>query len=158
MGERSSTGSRQSAKCSPKWQPSFLRLIPLPGRVRLAANAFGRASERSAGRRRRTPHRAGLAGERRAAGRHSDRGDHFARLHNRLNVRCLVGQPVKVDQRDRALPAAPRASTAASRAKSATARSDARAAMQLSLVPSTACFSPPIAAQPEPGARLLQAA
>jgi hypothetical protein len=68
MGKRSSTGSRQSAKCSPKWQPSFLRLIPSPGRVRLAANAFGRASERSAGGRRRTPHSAGLAGERRAAG------------------------------------------------------------------------------------------
>ena len=57
-------------------------------------------------------------------------------------------------------PPAPRTSTAASSATSATARSEALAAMQFSLVPSTACqrFSPPMAAQPEPGARLLQAA
>src|SRR5712672_3261658 len=58
----------------------------------------------------------------------------------------------------RCVPAA-RTSTAASSATRATATSEAFAAMQFSLVPSTACqrFSPPIAAQPEPGSRLLQA-
>jgi hypothetical protein len=84
----------------------------------------------------------------------------LARLEHGLDVRRGPGQAMEVDERHGALPAGPAHLDDASSATSATARSEAWAAMQCSLVPSTACqrFSPPMAAQPEPGARLLHAA
>ena len=97
---------------------------------------------------------------RRRVGRHRDGGDDLAGFEHRLDVRRVAGQPVEFDQRHRALPVSAAHLDGRIERNQRTARSDGLAAMQFSLVPSTACqrFSPPMAAQPEPGARLLQAA
>ena len=75
-------------------------------------------------------------------------------------MRGGVGQAVEVDERHGALPAGPAHLDGRIERHQRDREVRGVAAIQFSLVPSTACqrFSPPMAAQPEPGARLLQAA
>ena len=96
-----------------------------------------------------------------SAVRHLDRDDQLAGLQRVLEVGRVARQPIEVLDREAplAVRAAQDASTPSS-ATSATARSDGWVATQWSLVPRMAWppLMPSIAAQPDPGSRLLQAA